>query len=350
MSPYQKFIQHTQLRRFTVLALIVFVLWLSRSVISMILLTFIFSFLIIRLVRFIQKFIPIKPWVIVVPIYILIVFLLYLAITHYVPELVKQSIKMGNQVFKFYESPKFDSNQLIKYINDWVSRFKLQDQLKVGISTLFDYITSIGSMGVTFVFSFILSFLYTLEMDRLDSFGQLFLHSTYGWFFQDAAYFAKKFVNTFGIVIEAQIFIALVNTTITTITLAFMKMPNLPSLALMVFFLSLIPVAGVIISVIPLSLVAFSVGGIRDVIYILILIMVIHLLEAYVLNPQFMSSRTQLPIFFTFVVLLVADWLFGTWGLIVGIPIFTFLLDILGVKAIPGDKNHNPGKPAPKSN
>ncbi|SII04319.1 Domain of uncharacterised function DUF20 [Mycobacteroides abscessus subsp. abscessus] len=66
------------------------------------------------------------------------------------------------------------------------------------------------------------------------------------------------------------------------------------------------------------------------------MIAAIHVLEAYVLNPKFMSSRTQLPVFFTFVVLLVAERLFGTWGLIVGIPIFTFFLDVLGVKKIAG--------------
>ena len=81
-------------------------------------------------------------------------------------------------------------------------------------------------------------------------------------------------------------------------------------------------------------MVAYSVGGLRDVIYILIMICVIHALEAYVLNPKFMSSKTELPIFYTFIVLLVAEHFFGTWGLIVGVPIFTFLLDILGVKSI----------------
>ena len=58
------------------------------------------------------------------------------------------------------------------------------------------------------------------------------------------------------------------------------------------------------------------------------------MIESYVLNPKFMSSRTELPIFYTFVVLLVSEHLFGVWGLIVGVPIFTFLLDIVGVKQI----------------
>ncbi len=48
-----------------------------------------------------------------------------------------------------------------------------------------------------------------------------------------------------------------------------------------------------------------------------------------------MSSKTELPIFYTFIVLLISERFLGVWGLIVGIPIFTFLLDILKVKEIP---------------
>ena len=60
--------------------------------------------------------------------------------------------------------------------------------------------------------------------------------------------------------------------------------------------------------------------------------MIIHAIEAYILNPKFMSSRTKLPIFYTFVILLVSEKFLGVWGLIVGIPIFNFFLEILGVK------------------
>jgi predicted PurR-regulated permease PerM len=189
--------------------------------------------------------------------------------------------------------------------------------------------------------SFILSFFYTIELKQMYSFSRLFLTSElFSWLFEDIYYFGKKFVNTFGVVLEAQFFIALCNTALTTICLMFMHMPQILALALMVFIFSLVPVAGVIISLIPLSMVGYSVGGIRDVIYIIIMIIAIHALESYVLNPKFMSSRTELPIFYTFVVLLVSEKLFGTWGLIVGVPIFTFLLDIMGIKSI-GDKKQS---------
>ena len=203
--------------------------------------------------------------------------------------------------------------------------------MQLAVSTL----TSLGTLTFAFVMSLILSFFYTIELRQMNEFSRQFLSSkSLGWFFNDLYYFGKKFVNTFGVVLEAQFFIAICNTVITMICLTFMHMPQIFALGLMVFILSLIPVAGVIISLVPLSMVAYSVGGWRYIAYILIMVVVIHAIEAYVLNPKFMSSRTELPIFYTFVVLLVSEHLFGTWGLIVGVPIFTFLLDIADVKPI----------------
>jgi len=49
------------------------------------------------------------------------------------------------------------------------------------------------------------------------------------------------------------------------------------------------------------------------------------------LNPKFMSNKTHLPIFYTFLILLVSEHFFGVWGLIVGVPVFMFLLDVLEV-------------------
>ena len=154
------------------------------------------------------------------------------------------------------------------------------------------------------------------------------------WLFQDIHFFARKFVNTFGVVLEAQVIIAVINTLLTAIALTILKFPSVPSLAIMVFFLSMIPVAGVIISLIPLSIIGYTVGGLQTMVYVWIAILAIHALETYVLNPKLMSSRTHLPIFVTFVVLLVSEQLLGTWGLVVGIPIFTFFLDVLGVQTL----------------
>lgn len=344
---WHRFIANVKLRRFVVLALLIFVLWLLRSLMNLILFTFILTFIVVSWVRWVQRHIPkLSTTLTVIVTYIVLIAAIYIGITRYLPVLVNQVIKMVNSVVKFYSSRQ--GTEIMHYVNHYVSWSTIMSQAKHGVTIAVSTLTSIGSMTVTFLMSFILSFFYSLELNQMNEFTRTFLDSDFGWFFSDIDYFGKKFVNTFGVVLEAQLFIALCNTVITTICLLFMHMPQIFALALMVFIFSLIPVAGVIISLIPLSMVAYSVGGIRDVIYIIIMICVIHALEAYVLNPKFMSSKTELPIFYTFIVLLVAEHFFGTWGLIVGVPIFTFLLDILGVKQIKkksiSPKHHHQGE------
>ena len=51
-----------------------------------------------------------------------------------------------------------------------------------------------------------------------------------------------------------------------------------------------------------------------------------------------MAHKTKIPMFYTFVILFLGEHFFGIWGLIVGIPIFNFILDLLGVKEIPFPK------------
>ncbi|MNY67496.1 hypothetical protein D3C86_2050940 [compost metagenome] len=67
------------------------------------------------------------------------------------------------------------------------------------------------------------------------------------------------------------------------------------------------------------------------VIYVLAMIAVLHFMEGYFLNPKLMSSKMNLPMFYTFIVLLFSEHYIGVWGLILGIPIFVFFLDILDI-------------------
>jgi predicted PurR-regulated permease PerM len=72
------------------------------------------------------------------------------------------------------------------------------------------------------------------------------------------------------------------------------------------------------------------------------MIAVLHAIEAYLLNPKLMSSKTELPVFITFFILLVGEHFFNVWGLIIGIPIFMFALDLVEVKS--GDDDHKKPK------
>lgn len=330
---WDRFIKNVTLRRSIVLILIIAVLYLMRSEMNMILFTFILTYIVVHWVRLIQRHFPKVPTTLTVILtYVLIIALVYLAVTMYLPIVVRQIIKVVSSLMHYYQH--HDVMRMYHWVSKYVSTGTIMSQTKRWVSVAVKALTNFGTLAATFFISLILSFFYTVQIDRMNSFSHLFLTSRFSWFFQDIAFFGRKFVNTFGVVLEAQLMIAICNTAITTICLILMKFPQIFALSLMIFVLSLIPVAGVIISLIPLCLIGYTVGGVRDVVYVVIMIICIHCLESYVLNPHFMSSKTELPIFYTFIILLISEHLFGIWGLIVGVPIFTFFLDILGVKEI----------------
>ncbi len=330
---WEKIKKNTDIRRTLVLIIICLILYLIRSIISLILLTFILTYLIIRIVEGLHRFVKLPKKLIAVIVYVAIIVIFYFSITVYVPKLFNQTLQMIEEVFNFYQKTTPD-NRFYDWISTNVGFKEIKDQLTTGVKVVFTTLTSIGSMGVTLVMSLLLSFFFIIEKDWVTQFAKAFYHSKIGLFSQDVGYLGKKFVNTFGVVIEAQVIIAIVNTILTSIGLIFMRFPQgqLLSLGLMIFVFSLIPVAGVIISCIPLSLIAYTVGGVQDVIYVLIMIIFIHALESYFLNPKLMSSKTDLPVFYVFVILMFSEKFFGVWGLVIGIPVFVFLLDLLDVK------------------
>ncbi|OIJ49947.1 AI-2E family transporter [Listeria monocytogenes] len=330
MNWLEKLKENDTARRVLVFVLLGIVLYLLRSMIDLILLTFIFAFLVTRLENVILKRVRVPRKLIVIVLYSLVAVFLYVAIVHFLPILINQISQLVDSLVKLYNNPS--DNTIVKWIVGFLKESNIQKYLQAGVDFIIASLSGIGSVGLSFFLALILSLFFSLEKERVTSFTGQFMTSKVGFIFKEAAFFGKKFVSTFGVVLEAQLMIALVNTFITTIALYLMDFPQLLSLSIMVFVLGLIPVAGVIISCIPLVLIAYSVGGFQDVVYILITVVIVHAIETYILNPKLMSSKTNLPVFYTFIILIFSETFFGVWGLIVGIPVFVFLLDILEVR------------------
>ncbi|MBC2191308.1 AI-2E family transporter [Listeria sp. FSL L7-0229] len=330
MNWLEKLKENDTARRVLVFILLGIVLYLLRSMIDLILLTFIFAFLVTRLENVILKRIRIPRKLIVIVLYSLVAIFLYIAIVHFLPILIDQISQLVDSLVKIYNNPS--DNTIVQWIVGFLKESNIQKYLQAGVDFIIASLSGIGSVGLSFFLALILSLFFSLEKERVTSFTGQFMTSKVGFIFKEVAFFGKKFVATFGVVLEAQLMIALVNTVITTIALYLMDFPQLLSLSIMVFVLGLIPVAGVIISCIPLVLIAYTVGGFQDVVYILITVVIVHAIETYILNPKLMSSKTNLPVFYTFIILIFSETFFGVWGLIVGIPVFVFLLDILEVR------------------
>jgi predicted PurR-regulated permease PerM len=324
-----KILQSQGFKRISIFVLIAIAIYAMKSMINLILLTFIFTFLMDRLVQFIERKIPLNRKLIVVISYASIVGLFSYGLVMYLPMIAGEITALIKQLTAFYTA-KHD-NIILNYIVSRIEEIKISSYLEQGFTFVLKYFTDISKIGLQILLALLMSLFFLLEKVRLMQFTKKFRTSKISSIYAEIEFFGRKFVGTFGKVIEAQLIIAVVNCILTTIALWILDFPQLGGLSIMIFVLGLIPVAGVIISLIPLAIIAYSIGGMITVLYVGIAIMIIHGVEAYILNPNLMSSKTNLPVFYTFIVLIFSEHFFGIWWLIVGIPVFVFLLDVLEV-------------------
>lgn len=324
-----KILQNQGFKRISIFVLIAIAIYAMKSMINLILLTFIFTFLMDRLVQFIEHKIPLNRKLIVVISYASIVGLFSYGLVMYLPMIAGEITALIKQLTAFYTA-KHD-NIILNYFVSRIEEIKISSYLEQGFTFVLKYFTDISKIGLQILLALLMSLFFLLEKVRLVQFTKKFRTSKVSSIYAEIEFFGRKFVGTFGKVIEAQLIIAVVNCILTTIALWILDFPQLGGLSIMIFVLGLIPVAGVIISMIPLAIIAYSIGGMITVLYVGIAIMIIHGVEAYILNPNLMSSKTNLPVFYTFIVLIFSEHFFGIWGLIVGIPVFVFLLDVLEV-------------------
>jgi predicted PurR-regulated permease PerM len=304
-----------------------------RDMLNLVLLVFLFTFIMNSLqshiTAWLNRFFKVPYHVVVILLYLGVVGLVTLGIVMYSPKIVSQIRQLSDYLIKIASNPLGNSD-ISQFIADALKQMNFQSYLQHG----FDYILIISNWGTTFLMALILSLFFILEKNRIVKFTSKLHLSKIGWLYKEMEYFGRKFVRSFGKVIEAQFMIALFNTVFTVVGLSLLGFPYLFALGIMVFVLSLIPVAGVMISLIPLGIIGYTLGGILMVVYVIIMITVLHFIEGYFLNPKLMSSKTNLPVFYTFVILLFSEHYLGVWGFIIGIPIFIFILDIIDVPVL----------------
>jgi predicted PurR-regulated permease PerM len=322
-------IKSSGFKRISIFVLLALVLYGLKDMINLILFTFIFTFLMDRLVIFLNRKIPLNRKILVVASYSTIVGFLSYALVKYLPMIIGEITALIKQITAFYT--KKHDNIILNYLVSRLEEIQISSYLERGFTFLITYFTDISTFSLQILIALLMSLFFLLEKPRLIEFTEKFKTSKVASIYAEIEFFSIKFVGTFGKVIEAQLIIAVVNCILTTIALWIFGFPQLGGLSIMIFCLGLIPVAGVIISLIPLVIIGYSIGGLMTVLYVFMAIMIIHAIEAYILNPNLMSSKTNLPVFYTFLVLIFSEHFFGVWGLIIGIPVFVFILDVLEV-------------------
>jgi predicted PurR-regulated permease PerM len=184
----------------------------------------------------------------------------------------------------------------------------------------------------TTLLALLFSYLILIDLNRIKAGISRLRNSRVGDFYEEAAPPIARFGILLGRAVEAQAAIAVVNTVLTLIGLLLLDIPLVAMLSVIVFVCSFVPVLGVLISTTPIVLVALNTGGPGLSLAAIALVIVIHAIEAYLLNPIIYGRHMKLNPVLTLIILYVGYHAFGLWGMLLGVPVARYFIHyVLGV-------------------
>ena len=225
--------------------------------------------------------------------------------------------RRGGQGAEDGEDKPLPNLHIVRDLIDNIGKSLAENPLEIGQSVL--------TFASSFLLSLLFSFLIVLDLRKITRGVKGLANTKIGFIYDEVAENIAGFGRVLGRALEAQMLIAICNTVLTAACIWVMGIPNLLVLSTIVFFCSFIPVAGTFISSTPIALLALQGGGVSAMVIVIIMIVVVHLVETYVLNPQIYGHHMHMNPVLVLIVLTIGGKLFGVWGLILGIPIVNYV-------------------------
>lgn len=200
----------------------------------------------------------------------------------------------------------------------------------------FENIKNIGIFLTKFFIALILSYVFLIDRRKIADYLESMKGGNFSFLYEEYRIIFGKITKGFGLIFKAQAIIAFVNAILTVLGLYIVSFfhgvetfPYIITLGVIVFIFGFVPILGTFLSGIPILIIGYNYGGTSVIVAILGMMAFIHAVEAYYLNPKIVSSYMELPVFLTFLILLVSEHIFGFVGLLIGVPLFYIFVDLL---------------------
>ncbi|GAX80385.1 hypothetical protein CEUSTIGMA_g7824.t1 [Chlamydomonas eustigma] len=188
-------------------------------------------------------------------------------------------------------------------------------------------LSSVTKLAVQTMVSLVLGFMLVWDMPSIKQGVSTLGSSRLAPVYNEVAPVLTVFGRLFGKALKVQARIALINTALTALGMWLLQIPGLAILSLFVFVCSFIPIAGCILSTVPIGFVALTEYGFFKLAMVICMVIFVHFVEAYFLNPAIYSAHLKLHPLLVLSVLVVAEHSIGVWGLLLAVPLTVFMLD-----------------------
>ena len=202
--------------------------------------------------------------------------------------------------------------------------------IKKNLATVLLYSGKMVGIASSFLLSMLFSFLIILDYPNLTRMLGKLEKSRIAFVFHEIKPSITQFSMILGKAFEAQFFIAVLNSFLTGIGLWLLGIGKYSAFLISTVFLcSFVPIAGVFISSVPICMVSLQYSGPFLMLMAIGLITLIHLIEAYILNPRIYGSHMHMNPVVVLGILTIFGKLFGLWGLILGVPLCSWFFKVV---------------------
>jgi len=202
--------------------------------------------------------------------------------------------------------------------------------IKKNLSAVRIYSGKLIGIASSFLLAMLFSFLIILDYPLLTRMLGKLEKSRIAFVFHEIKPSITQFSAILGKAFEAQFLIAVLNSLLTGVGLWLLGIGKFSAFLISTVFLcSFVPIAGVFISSVPICMVALQHNGPFLMLLAIGLITLIHMIEAYVLNPRIYGSHMHMNPVIVLGILTIFGKLFGVWGLILGVPLCSWFLKVV---------------------
>lgn len=198
-------------------------------------------------------------------------------------------------------------------------------QLQNFLTSLFDFANSVKN----FVFGIIIAVYFLLSKETLQAQAKKiivanFSEETYRWIFNFTSNTNTALLNfIYGKVIDSIIIGILCG-----IGMAILRMPYIMIISMIVGITNIIPIFGPFIGAIPGTILVL-IASPRKAIWFVVFIIALQQLDGNIIGPKILGSKIGLSPFWMLFSIIVFGSMFGIIGMIVGVPLFAVVYDLI---------------------
>lgn len=330
-------------RRLFVWVAILWLIYALRDFFALIFVTFLLSSFTLPLIDYLQRETRVPRRLIIVVTYLLITLGLAGIFWYVVPRVVDEAFGVAaelgaiqTKILKVKDDVKESYPAMAPMVDRYIDKEQVSQHLRDLATQVQPWLQKSAKLALkmvtTILLSLLFSFLIVLDLSRLSAEVRRLERSRLHDMYQESAQPVVRFAAVLARAFRAQAMIAVVNTCLTLIGFLILGLPKVALLTIIVFFFSFVPVLGVFISTVPAVLVAINVAGYGMAFGVIVLVTIIHLIEAYILNPIIYGRHLHLNPVIVLLILFAGHHFFGMWGMLLGVPVTCyFLYDVFGV-------------------